>query len=276
MLMLLLGCAAEKAPQENGTLRVLTYNVKGLPDAITGDDTSARMELIAPLLRAHDVIGLQEDFQAENHDLLISEWPAEVSWFDQMVDDRRVYGPGLSSLSAFAVTADHSVHYHSCNGLIDGSADCLASKGLQVLRLDGPAGQPLWWLNTHLEAGSGAEDLIARAEQVEQLLELIPPLIDEDAMIVAGDFNLHTRDAEDVLLLDAITDGLRLIDSCAAVNCPESGHIDRIFYRGSSSLALEASHWERAEEMVDSQNTPLSDHPAIRVQLDWVSDVDGF
>jgi len=58
--------SADTGPTE-GALRALTYNVHGLPPELTGDDTAARMAQIAPLLDGFDVVGLQEDFDDDNH-----------------------------------------------------------------------------------------------------------------------------------------------------------------------------------------------------------------
>lgn len=50
------------SPAMQGTLRALTYNVEGLPEAIAGSDRAARAPLISPLLNDYDLVLLQEDW----------------------------------------------------------------------------------------------------------------------------------------------------------------------------------------------------------------------
>src|SRR5688500_16876233 len=45
-----------------GTFTALTYNVVGLPQAISGSDPETNSPLIGPLLNAYDLVLLQEDW----------------------------------------------------------------------------------------------------------------------------------------------------------------------------------------------------------------------
>ena len=58
-----------------------------------------------------------------------------------------------------------------------------------------------------------------------------------------------------------------VVPSARHLGGPEN--IDRILYRSSSTLYLEASLWEIATEFVDGSGTPLSDHEAIHVEMNW-------
>ncbi len=277
MLALTLFACAEPPPggdlfPTEGSLSALTYNVQGLPDVLTDHPRPGldRMERIAPLLVDYDVVGLQEDFDAANHAALVARADHDlVTWFDDPVDDTRVYGPGLSLLTrAGQVVEVREEHYTTCHGVLDGASDCLASKGFHVVRLDLGGGVELDVLNTHHEAGGGTEDDLARAAQVAQVLAALEGPSAGRAILYMGDFNLRWTDPEDVDELQAYVDaGLR--DACDEVACPELDHIDKFFLRDSQDLRLEVVEWRREAHFLDEDGADLSDHPAIAVEVAW-------
>ena len=74
LLLAALPAAAQERPQSppptprtSGALKVLSYNVHGLPPFVTGNDTLKRQSAISPLLEPFDVVGLQEDFMDPGH-----------------------------------------------------------------------------------------------------------------------------------------------------------------------------------------------------------------
>ncbi len=256
----------------SGTSRVLTYNVQGLPDALSAAErpTLERMERIAPLLADYEVVGLQEDFDATNHDALIEGVPhPAVAWFDDPVSPDRVYGAGLSVLSSLGTPVEvFESHYQQCHGLLDGASDCLASKGLLIQRLELAEGIEIDVYDTHHEAGGGPEDDAARRSQVEEAIASIEGLSAGRAVVFAGDFNLRWSDPEDLDELQLYADvGLR--DACREVSCPEDDHIDHVLLRSSEQLSLEVIAWSREEAFVDEDGADLSDHPAIVAEIAW-------
>ena len=276
LVMLLMGCEAKHTDSaqsiemvSEGELTVLSYNVHGLPEAITGDDTSGRMLDIAPRLAAWDILGLQEDWDASNHSSLIAQVDHETRlWFDEVLDDR-FYGAGLSVLARYPVVEQMQVHYSTCFGITDGASDCLASKGFQVLRLD-LGGPTVDVYNTHFEAGGGTEDNAARAVQVSEVLSALQEWSAGEAVVFTGDFNLRWSDPEDAPLLEQLADEGGLVDSCEAVACEETDHIDRVFYRSGENVEIDAISWSnRSGEFLDSNGIDLSDHPPISAKLAW-------
>lgn len=273
LLPLLVACAPEApeatpAPTE-GRFTALTYNVHGLPPEITGDDTAARMALIAPLLNGFDVVGLQEDFDDDLHATLVGQ--ATHGWrhrFDEMLPDR-VYGPGLAALSRLTLVEGLGEHYTSCYGVFEGASDCLASKGFEVLRLRLGDGEVDVY-NTHMEAGSGEEDNLARAEQVEQLLSAFERLSAGRAVIFMGDTNLSDFDAPDLPLITRLIEGGGLTETCVALGCAEPGRIDRILWRDGGGLTLTPTAWAVEPAFWDEDGVPMSDHDAISASFDWV------
>ena len=275
--MLLVGCAnadsGKTIPIEtSGTLKVLTYNVHGLPSTITGDDTPQRMSDIAPRLEPWDIVGLQEDFDEANHDLLTEDSPhSSLHWFSERLPDR-AYGAGLAVL-ANAPVIDHThQHYSSCNGVLDASSDCLASKGFQAIRLRfGQSSIDVY--NTHLEAGGGDADTEARQVQIEELIDSLNGWSDQQAVLFTGDFNLRESDPVDRPLIEELRDSAGLLDACQEVECDEPDHIDQILFRSSDTLAINALEWTNASDQFRSEDgTDLSDHPAISVTVEWNTD----
>lgn len=261
------GPAAPALPTA-GELGVLTYNVHGLPPEITGDDTAARMVQIAPLLNRYALVGLQEEFDEQNHQTLTEpSTHAWVSRFGEPLDDR-VYGSGLSVLGSAERLEEENTYYEACYGVLEGASDCLASKGFQRLRLRLGAGE-LDVYNTHMEAGNNPEDDEARVVQVQQLLEALEGPSAGRAVLLMGDTNLGAGDPEDEVFLAQLQDGAGLEDACDLLGCPEPGRIDRFLLRSGAGLELTPLEWRVDTDFVDEQGVPLSDHDAIAVVLGW-------
>lgn len=273
-MLLLLGCTDEPDPADpsptSGEVRVLSYNVHGFPSAITGDDTTARLTTLAPLLNDFDVVGLQEVWDPEEAIApldaaveleLVAEWT-------EPVDESRVYGTGLRAYATGAAAEAAGAWYSTCYGTVDHANDCLASKGWVRARLTLAEGVSLDVWNTHLEAGNDPLDDEARAAQVEELLAAIHDTSGDTAMVLTGDFNLASDDPEDVPLLDAIT-ASGLSDACLLVDCPEPTRIDHVYVRDGADVSLDVSAWEIDARFVDAQGNPLSDHDPVAVTVTW-------
>lgn len=272
-LVALSACSPAPDAPSSGQLEVLSYNVHGLPASITGDDTDARLAAIAPRLASYDVIGLQEDWIDRNHEVLeqASDHPTQV-WFDDVLDDTRVYGSGLTVFSDPLEVDRRHVHYDTCNGVLDGASDCLASKGVQVLRLRLAEGVTFDLYNTHFEAGGSDEDDIARVAQIDIVVELLASFSDGQPVLFTGDFNLHAGEQPDDDMLAQLTDGTQLSDACAAVACDEPTRIDRVFYRDGAGLRWTVQEWRNDSALfLDDEGVDLSDHPPIGATMDWTT-----
>ncbi len=279
LFALLIGCsdASEDKPADHtepgataGEFVVLSYNVHGLPPVITGDDTPDRMIQIAPRLVDWDIVGLQEDWDADNHENLVgeTEHPTKL-WFNETLSEERYYGSGLSVLSVYPAIEVVNTHYTTCSGVLDGASDCLASKGFQAVRLQVGAGT-IDLYNTHFEAGGGTEDDLARSVQVGDVVEALNGWSMGHAVIFTGDFNLHASDPEDLVELVRLKEDGGLVDACTSIDCSEPDHIDRVFFRSSPQMALQATDWaNHSPEFLDSEGTDLSDHPPISATISW-------
>jgi endonuclease/exonuclease/phosphatase family metal-dependent hydrolase len=278
ILAALLACTSKKLPDtappsgpEDGVFTVLTYNVHGLPGIVTGDSTSGRIEQIAPMLNAFGFVGLQEDFVDDNHDVLdaASQHQTKLRFDDRLEGEGRYYGSGLAIFAQAALVDHHHEHFSDCHGTLDSSSDCLASKGFQIIRLELGPDATVDILNTHMEAGGGAEDNEARGSNLQQIVEGLETWSSGQALIVMGDTNLHPGDPAEQPLIDALVSEVGLEDTCTATGCTETDHIDRIFYRSGGNVELSATGWTREESFVDDEGEDLSDHPAISARFSW-------
>ncbi|MGC6493706.1 MAG: endonuclease/exonuclease/phosphatase family protein [Myxococcota bacterium] len=257
--------------EASGELSVLSYNVHGLPDLVTGVSAPGveRMTQISPLLNGYDLLGLQEVFTPENREAVLEqvEHPL-IETFNTPIDSSRVYGAGLEVLSRVGEhvgTVD--TFYEACHGMLAGASDCLASKGFQAVTLD-LGGALVTFMNTHHEAGGGKEDEAARGVQVGQVLDALAALPEDHAVIYVGDFNMRESDPADVAPLQAYADaGLRNL--CVELDCAEPDRIDRIHVRDSSVIEWTPIEWWVADEFVDAAGEDLSDHDAIAGRLRW-------
>ncbi len=266
MILILLACS-ESGLKDVWELEVLTYNVHGLPSVVTGDDTTARVEKIASILESYELIGLQEDFIEENHEIFQQslEHPTQT-WFSKTLEDR-FYGSGLSLFSLLKLVELHEQHYTSCFGTVDHSSDCLASKGFVRARLELSAGIEIDVYNTHLEAGGASQDTEVKAQQIAELVSELQQGSEGRSVIVMGDTNLQISKSDELELLNQLKEEGQLVDCCDQLQCAQPQFIDRIFFRGSSDLQVTPEYWSEQSEFVDEQGFPLSDHPAISCGL---------
>ena len=147
--------------QEEGRITLLTYNVAGLPQEISGENPSTNIPLISPKLEAYDLVLTQEDFDwwvpaldtldfVNYHDRLRAQttfpWataqhpgPAAVG-IDGSDPERPMplVGDGHGVLSRFPFDGTDRVPWEHCYGGIDtsdgGAGDCLAMKGSRAPR----------------------------------------------------------------------------------------------------------------------------------------------
>lgn len=273
--------AAEATPPENsqsdnsgssvkeGSIKVVAYNVHGLPGGITGDDTNKRLKLIGPKLNDFVIAGLQEVFTDDGHKNLMEgiKHPHKHRFSKPL--EGRAMGSGLLLLSQFEAAESKEEYFNDCNGTLDGASDCLASKGFQMVRYKISPGVEIDVYNSHFEAGSGAKDQDARAKNVVQVREAMLKWSKGRAIIYLGDTNLkQTRENDQKALKEWMTT-VGLTDSCEAVDCPKKGRIDRVLFRSGDSVSLEATSWNIPEDYVYEGSTPLSDHDPIVVDLTW-------
>jgi endonuclease/exonuclease/phosphatase family metal-dependent hydrolase len=212
----------------DGSISVMTYNVKGLPWPVASGRTAAmtnislRLRTLRERRQAPDIIVLQEAFSPDSQDLgksagylYAAEGPtaeaidsarpapphgiflAHSRWWKGESEGKLV-GSGLRILSDYPIVAIHRMAFpaYACAGY-----DCLANKGALLVTLDVPgAASPIDVVTTHLNSRRAArvdEDrsLYAYRLQLAALDRFIARWHDTARpLIVSGDFNVGTAD----------------------------------------------------------------------------------
>jgi endonuclease/exonuclease/phosphatase (EEP) superfamily protein YafD len=258
--------ADERAPL---TLRVLTYNIHGLPAWIARDDPEARIGRLLPLARAFDVVLLQEDFafQAVVDALHGRRHAARAEPAGGTPFLRQ--GTGLTLLTDLAPQgAAHATAYGACHGWLSASSDCLADKGTLAQRLRVRDGVQVDVWNTHLDAGRGDDDHATRVAQLAVLAADIERHSAGRAVILGGDFNLHWTVPRDQALLLAFAKRLGL---ALAARVPDDGgrkRVDYLLYRPAPGVPLRVRRAGVAAGFTDARGEPLSDHPPVFAEFD--------
>lgn len=252
------------ASAASGRVKILTYNVAGLPDGVMTAHPSRNMPRIGELLGGYDLVFVQEDFAyaAELRQKLSLPYASEPFVRGGRLD----FGDGLSQFSKLPFASYRRSPWRACHGVVDSYFDCLTPKGFTYARQELAPGVQVDVYNLHMDAGGSAEDARAREAQLEQLAEVIEQSSRDLPVIVAGDTNVPARQ-RDVLLRFLARTGLH--DACETLRCGEPRRIDRVFFRSSRTLRLDARRWSVDRRFVDENQRPLSDHLAVAVELEW-------
>jgi len=251
------------AAAATGHLKVLTYNIAGLPDGFMTAHPSANMPRIGALLAHYDLALIQEDFAFGSLLRQSVSLPFQSPPFVR--EGRLNFGDGLSQFAALPFTALQREPWSTCHGVIDSYFDCLTPKGFISTRQRLADGVEIDVYDVHLDAGPSDADQQAREAQVEQLIGAISQRSAGRALLLAGDTNIRDHGE----LLERFQRATGLVDACTALHCPEPRRIDRVFYRGSSTLAFVPRKWSIDRRFVDAHGQPLSDHLAVAVEFNW-------
>jgi endonuclease/exonuclease/phosphatase family metal-dependent hydrolase len=250
---------------ESGRFSLLTYNVAGLPELVSGSDPEVNESLISPLLNHYDLALVQEDFSY--HSLLISHAQHEYR-SEPMRSSLALMPDGLNWLSRFAFGWVHRVRWTQCNGYLGAASDCLADKGFSFAELTLAQGVTVDVYNLHAEAGRSPMDIEVRRENFEQLAQYMRTRSRNRAVIVAGDTNLKMSLPRDGETLEHFLSTTGLADSCRVFGCAEE-RLDRVFVRSAPEVELDVMGWWTDRRFVDAEGAPLSDHLAVGVELGW-------
>lgn len=260
------GADAESVPPQQGVLGVLTYNVAGLPQGLSGSNPLSNMPQISPLLNDYDLVLVQEDFAYHpelvadlSHPHLSIFWPGDGS---------TPVGDGLSRFSRSPFASHQRTAWPGCNGVLDCASDCLATKGFSFARHMIAPGVEIDVYNLHMEAGGCPADEAIRGQSVTQLLDALHTRSVGRAVIMAGDFNLHEQDPVDFAQLTELVGKGGFVDACWFTDCGD-GRIDRVLVRSSETLWLTPISWDVPQQFVDTDGVDLSDHKPVAVRIRW-------
>jgi len=249
----------------SGRLRLLSYNVAGLPGFLSGSNPTQNTPQISPKLNTYDIVLVQEDFW---YHAVLAGGTTHAHESVTQTGHTTLMNDGLNRFSQPPFLLHQRTGWNDRYGVVSNSNDALSSKGFSVAVHELAPGVEVHVWNHHADAGSGQGDLTARARNFDQLADAILSFSAGQAVIVAGDTNLKDTRPSDVAVLTDFLGRVGLTDSARALGKGE--FIDRVMVRSSANLTLTPVLWRHADEFQDASGNDLSDHPALNVDLDWV------
>ena len=257
---------------QSDTLRILVYNTHGLPEIFISDNPKKRFPVIGKKTQDFNISLLQEDYS--HHEELLSGLTEESLAIRGGLGSRLLCplctGSGLTSV--FNLRKDWSVEvenetYETCSGWLTGANDCFAYKGFQIIKITLPSNKRFFIVNTHMDAGRADSDRSARESQLAHIISTMKQRTIADALIVAGDLNLNSKNPKDVKLLANFKTELRLTDSFTGHNISKKWTIlDYFLYKQGDELQFKIISVGEDESFVTKEG-PLSDHPALIIEV---------
>jgi len=263
------GCKEDRS--QEGELTVLTYNIAGLPEGLSGSHPILYTSSISKLINDYNIVHLQEDFCYHDSLLLFDEHAYQTPTLGCVPG-----GDGLNTLSDYTIFNLKRFAWTDCTG-----ADCFTPKGFSFSQIEFPPGYVIDFYNVHANAGSSTESLTARRKNMAQICNYIQANSQGNAVIVMGDFNSrYTRDGdtirafldlgfEDVWIKLIRNDDIPTIDSTKLKDCdpertnPNCERVDKIFYRSNDVIELTAIEYKLDDDRFyhnGNDSLPLSDH----------------
>ena len=254
------------------TLKMLVYNTHGLPEIFISDNPKKRFPIIGEKTQDFNISLLQEDY-AHHEELSSGFAQKSIAIRGPMggtLSCPFCTGSGLTSV--FNLPQDWQIEvqneaYETCSGWLRGANDCFAYKGFQIIKITTPQKKKFYIVNTHMDAGRRDSDRASRKIQLEHIVSAIEQREIKEALIVAGDLNLNSKDPQDVLLLEKFKKKLKLNDSFEGYEISKKWSIlDYILYRQGSEVKFKLLSVGEDGSFITEEG-PLSDHPALFLEL---------
>ena len=254
------------------TLKMLVYNTHGLPEIFISDNPKKRFPIIGEKTQDFNISLLQEDY-AHHEELSSGFAQKSIAIRGPMggtLSCPFCTGSGLTSI--FNLPKDWNIEveseaYETCSGWLRGANDCFAYKGFQIIKITTPNQKKFFIVNTHMDAGRRDSDRSSRKIQLDHIVSAIEQREIDEALIVAGDLNLNSKDPKDVLLLEEFKKKLNLNDSFEGYEISKKWSIlDYILYRQGSEVEFKLISVGEDESFVTEEG-PLSDHPALFLEI---------
>ena len=258
--------------QQSEKLRILVYNTHGLPEIFISDNPKKRFPVIGKKTQDFNISLLQEDYS--HHEELSSGLAKESLAIRGGLGGSLICpfctGSGLTSVfnlpKNWTVDVENQT-YDTCSGWLRGANDCFAYKGFQIIKITLPSNKRFFIVNTHMDAGKRDSDRASRERQLEQIISTIKQRTTTEALIVAGDLNLNSKNPEDVKLLENFKEELGLTDSFTGHKISKKWTIlDYILYKQGEALEFKSISVGEDESFVTEEG-PLSDHPALVIEV---------
>ena len=236
---------------ENKRLNIISFNIHGFKT----NKISAKVNKIIDKIQDFDLFFIQENWVYDNlflkkifnHNLIFGN-----------KKNKTIYDSGLTIgyTKAFKLIKQEEILFDQCNGIIFQGADCLASKGFILLRLNYNS-QIIDVYNTHLDSGNSLKDKETRKYQLEVLENYIYNNSLNYSMIISGDFNINYTYEYD--MIDNFAKNLLL-----EFEFNRSNHaVDYIFYSSNNNFSLGENSFSNYDTL-----KYLSDHAPVFINLD--------
>ncbi|MDR1629342.1 MAG: endonuclease/exonuclease/phosphatase family protein [Oscillospiraceae bacterium] len=192
LLLCAFSLAASAQEPESGTLKVMAYNVSGLPvvgsaqgSKKTGGSEKAKILGQNLNLLDVDILGVQEDFNYHKH------LAAEMTAFpNQTFTSGGVpLGDGLNIFSKSPIYNVERTTWNRRWGILSGASDELTKKGFLHTLVELTEGVYFDLYVLHADAGRDNGSIAARTDNYRQLAADINARPVDRAVIVMGDFN---------------------------------------------------------------------------------------
>lgn len=271
---------AEMPDRETGQLKLLTYNIAGLPELISSAMTERASSItsIGERINDFDIVNVQEDF---NYNKFLYSKNSHTYRTENM--GGVPFGDGLSTLSNYPIVDFDRVSWTACHG-----ADCLTPKGFTYARVQLAKQVFIDVYNVHATAQDDFEATVARQKNLNQLKKYIQHYSAGRPLLIMGDFNAHYSYGldnicsfqQDLGLTDAWVNlmnqgriplsqrefkarqALDLTDNCEG--------IDKIYYRSNDRIQFDATNYCVQKKLFqNSDGHDLSDHCAVSLLLTW-------
>ena len=258
--------------KQSDKLKILVYNTHGLPEIFINDNPKKRFPIIGKKTQDYNISLLQEDY-SHHEELSTGLAKKNMAFRGAMGSSLKCPFCGGSGLtSVFNLPKNWTVEvenqtYETCSGWLRGANDCFAYKGFQIIKITLPSNKRFFIVNTHMDAGKRDSDRPARKKQLEHIISTIKQRATTEALIVAGDLNLNSKNPEDVKLLENFKEELKLTDSFTGHKISKKWTIlDYILYKQGEELEFKIISVGEDESFVTDEG-PLSDHPALIIEV---------
>lgn len=277
--MMALAAVNATAATETIPLRVLTYNIWGLPKPT--EHAPWRYAEIARRLDPYDVVAFEETWSKKTDVVL----PPKTHPYHAFGGKPHglIGGSGLMAISRYPITESHFRAYKDCS-----EWECPASKGVLMFRVQVRFGVEIDFYATHLNAWE-SESLV-RSSQILELVGMVHDHSDfSRPIVVLGDFNSDFRSINywelvgNLSLRDSYEEHLARVpdptpeqrlgytfdvqqNPWAAPALSHEDHsqrLDYVFFRDTGSIRLRVNDAALVMQEPVRDGMPLSDHYAL-------------
>jgi len=251
--------AGAKAAPDSFTVKVITYNIAGLPDAITSNrkltSTKDRFAYIGEKLKNYDIVAVQEAFISQRE---IIEKKLGSYYVVHGTDNSRVSTPGsgVYTFSKWPVTESHYEKWEHLAG-----ADALSLKGFVAATIVVSPELSIDVYNLHGQTGKTEDKYDIKIKNFARLAKYMDYQSGGSGrpVLLLGDFNVKAGDP----VWKSIVEGMGV----AMIPDPVEKRPDHIFYKENGSgwkITVVDTGTDFTEPLKGER---LSDHFAIQTTL---------